>query len=302
MIIEFIVFILSLSALIIGAELLVSGSERLALRFGISPFIIGASLIAIGTSLPEMAASIAASLKNSSTLAIANVVGSNIFNIIAILGISFIVLKKSEIKRDFFQKDSAWLLFPLFTFLVIIYDGKISRVEGFILIALMVSYIMFLVNNNEKVEIEKDEFSGIKVFLSILIGFIFLIKGADYTISSAIKLANSLGVSKWIIGVFLIALGTSLPELIVSVAAARRGNLELILGNIIGSNIANITMVIGASAIVREIEVRINLFDIIFLIISSFSLVFITANKIYNRSSGLYLLILLIIFVMNETK
>ena len=305
---EYLIFVISLTALIYGADFIINESERIALHFNISSFVIGASLIAVGTSLPEMAASMTASYYHKSDMAVANVIGSVIFNISLVLGLVFLVAKKINPKRDLFTKDSAWGLFPVLIFILMIIDGKISRIDGILFLFVMVAYIIFLssdakeLTNEVDEELKKEKFNWLKSIFFLGIGFILVVGGADYTIQSASGIARSWGVSEWLISLLLIAFGTSLPELVVSIKAARKGNADMAIGNIIGSNVANFSMVLGASALVNPLLVNIqkNIFDIVAVLIVSVMLVFITANRLYTKSAGIVLLALLALVLQNS--
>lgn len=311
---EFIIFIVSMAALIWGADMLIEESERIALRFHISEFVIGATLIAIGTSLPEMAASISASLEGKSQMAVANVIGSNIFNIAMILGVIFIIAKSINPDRDFFAKDSYWALVPIMVFVLMILDGEISRFDGILLLLLMGAYILFLLSeatglindqleelSNEIEEEGKATFAWSKTLPLLLLGFILVVVGANFTIESASSIATSFGVSEWVIGIIMLSLGTSLPELIVGVTAALKNRVEMAIGNIIGSNMANTTIVLGVAALTRpmDFELETYIFDVSMMIVVTLMLVFITANRLYNKPAGISLLIALALFMEN---
>jgi cation:H+ antiporter len=297
-----------MGALIYGADFIIEQSEKIALHYNISPFIIGATLIALGTSLPEMAVSMSASFKGSKDIAVANVIGSNIFNISLVLGFVFLVSKSIKPKRDLFAQDSSWSLFPILVFLLMSIDGVISRIDGFLFLILMLAYLLFLIQSNQleqiDEEIAKEKFEWTKTILLLLVGFVFVIGGADFAIDSAGNIARSFGVSEWIIGLFLVAFGTSLPELVVSVKAAMQNNADMAIGAIIGSNVANFTMVLGLSAIVNPLTVDLhaNFFDIMAALIVSVMLVFITANKLYNKSAGLVMMTVLALVILNGFK
>ena len=302
------IFIISLAALIYGADLLIAQSERIALKFGISEYVIGATLIAVGTSLPEMAASIAANYNGKADIAVANVIGSNILNITLVLASVFLMAKKIQPLRDFFYKDSSWALFPIFIFLIMAIDKQFDRFDALLLIALMGAYILFLRNNGSEVleleeddleELEKSPFSWLRVSTILVFGFILVIIGADFTIESASNIARSLGVSEWIIGIIMVSLGTSLPELIVSIVASIKGKADMAIGNIIGSNMANITIVLGSAALVKPIDIDLSKysFDIATMAVATIMLVFITANKMYGKPAGISLLIILLLFL-----
>ncbi len=309
---DFVIFVIAMAALIWGADLLVRESERIALKFKISEFIIGATLIALGTSLPEMAASIAASADGKSQIAIANVIGSNILNITLVLGTIFLISKTINPDRDFFAKDSTWALVPIFIFILMLFDGMISRFDAILLFLLMGAYIMFLLREAKgliaadieeaKEDLEKgsqQEFMWIKSLPMILLGLFMIIGGASFTIESASAIAKDFGVSEWIIGIIMISLGTSLPELVVSISAAVKGKVDMAIGNIIGSNMANTTIVLGAAALINPMQINTvdYLFDISTMLISTLMLVFIAANKLYTKPAGITLFIVLALFM-----
>ena len=307
---DYIIFVVSLTVLIYGADIIINQSEKIALRFGISEYIIGATLIAFGTSLPEMAASINASIHGKAELAVSNIIGSNIINITLVIGVVLLISKKINPDRDFFAKDSSWALFPVLIFVAIVFDNQITRVSGIAMLMLMFAYILFLLNHqdnamdmveDEDLEDAKKDFNLIKTTALLIVGFITVIYGADYTISSASNIAKSFGVSEWIVGVILVAFGTSLPELIVSIMAAKSGKADMAIGNIIGSNMANISVALAGAAIANPIYLDFSkyTFDIVVLVIATFMLVFITANKMYSKPAGISLLILLTIFLQH---
>ena len=305
---EYIIFVVSLSALIYGADFIINESERIALHFGISSFVIGASLVAVGTSLPEMAASMTASYYHKSDMAVANVIGSVIFNISLVLGLVFLIAKNINPKRDLFTKDSAWGLFPVLIFVVMSIDGKISRFDGMMFVFVMVAYVIFLSSDAKELtdeideNLKKEKFNWLKSIFLLGIGFILVVGGADYTIQSASNIARNLGVSEWLISLLLIAFGTSLPELVVSIKAARKGNADMAIGNIIGSNVANFSIVLGGSALINPLTINLhkNIFDIIAVLTVSVMLVFITANKLYSKSAGIVLLVMMALVIQNS--
>jgi len=307
---DFVIFIVAMGVLIWGADLIIEQSERIALRFNISEFIIGATLIALGTSLPEMAASIAASYNGRAEIAVANVIGSNILNITLVLACVFLIAKNINPNRDFFAKDSTWALVPVLIFILMIIDGVISRFDAMLLLLLMGAYLMFLLQDAKDMP-EEDlhipdnaTFSWSKVIPMILAGFIMIVVGAHFTVESASTIAKSFGISEWVIGILMISLGTSLPELTVSISAAMKGKVDMAIGNIIGSNMANTTVVLGAAALVNPliIDAPSYLFDIATMIVATLILVFITANKLYNKSAGLSLIIILGLFLNNTMQ
>jgi cation:H+ antiporter len=305
---DFVIFIMAMGALIFGADFVVNQSERIALRFNISEFIIGSTLIALGTSLPEMAASMAASFDNKPEIAIANAVGSNIMNITLVLGVIFLISKPFNPKRDFFAKDSIWALMPILVFLLMSIDGEIGKFDATLLFVLMFAYLLFLLQDAQSEEVEevnqslRKKFSWLNSIALLFVGFMLVVVGASFAIDSASNIASSFGVSQWIIGVLIIAFGTSLPELIVSVTAVIKGKTGMAIGNIIGSNLANTTMVIGGAAMVNNLKINLHAYhyDLALMTAATVMLIYITANKLYSKPAGISLLIVLALFLYEK--
>ena len=306
---EFIIFILAMSALIYGADFIIKESERIALHFDISHFVIGATLVAFGTSLPEMAASMMASSAGKSDMAVANVIGSVIFNITLVLGVVFLIAKKMNPKRNLFDRDSAWVIVPVVLFFIMAQDGEIGRFDGILYLLLMASYIIFLFSGSKEDlageiddSLTKEKFNWTKTVILLAIGFALTIGGASFVIESGTNIARDFGISEWIIGIFLISLGTSLPELAVSLVAVKKGNAEMSIGNIIGSNVANFSMVLGAASLINPLTVDLmaNKFDMIIMASASAILLFILANKLYNKAAAIFLLTILALFIQNS--
>jgi len=307
---DFVIFILAMAGVIFGADFIINQSERIALHLNISEFIVGSTLIALGTSLPEMAASMAASFNNKPELAIANAVGSNIMNITLVLATIFIISKPFNPGRDLFSKDSIWALMPILIFLLMSLDGRIGTFDATLLFLLMFAYLLFLLQDSrsEKItEIDpelKRNFSWFKSIPLLFVGFSMVVVGASFAIDSASNIAAHFGVSEWLIGVVVIAFGTSLPELIVSVTAALKGKVGMAIGNIIGSNLANITMVVGGAAMVNNLKIDLATYayDFAVMTVATIMLVYITANKLYSRPAGISLLIVLSLFLYEKVN
>ncbi len=301
----YIIFLISMTSLIYGANHIVNQSEKIALHFKIPSFIIGATVIALGTSLPEMAASVTASYEGKSDMAVANVLGSVTFNISLVLGAIFLLSKNLKPKRDIYKNDSVWIIIPPVFFLLMSYDGVLSRFDGVVFFILMFAYLLFL-NNDRKIllnsidkDILKEKFAWGKTSGFLIIGFIFVIVGAKYTIQSASQIALNFGISEWVIALILIAFGTSLPELVVSIIAVRKNNADMAIGNIIGSNVANFAVVLGSAALVNPLHVDLakSGFDVLCMISSSIILVYITATKLYNKPAGIVLLSIIVLML-----
>jgi len=304
--VDFIIFFAAMSALVYGADFIIKESERIALHFNISHFVIGATLIAFGTSLPEMAASMMASGAGKSDMAVANVVGSVTFNITLVLGIVFF-LANLKPERDLFSKDSAWVIMPVVIFILMAYDGVISRFDGALFLLMMVAYLAFLFSSSkDDLEGELDEdlanekFGWGKTLVLLGIGFVLTIGGAHFVVESGSSIARMFGVSEWLIGLFLIALGTSLPELVVSLVALKKGNADMSIGNIIGSNVANFSMVVGGASLLNPLQVLpAQYFDIGIMIAASIALFLILSNKLYNKAGAIFLLSILALSIQN---
>jgi cation:H+ antiporter len=308
--VEFLIFILAMGALIWGADKIVEESEKIAIHLNISEFVIGATLVALGTSLPEMAASMAASATNHPNIAISNVIGSNILNITLVLAVIFLIAKEITPDRDFFAKDSIWALVPIMIFLLMSIDGIITRFDAALLLLLMGAYVMFLIQDakgigSEEVdELAREKFSWLSTILWVVIGFVLVAGGAHFAVESASSIARGFGISEWVIGIVMISFGTSLPELVVSVAAAVKGKVEMAIGNIIGSNLSNTTVVLGAAALVKPLGFSLSAyaFDVSTMVVATLMLVFITANRLYSKPAGISLVIILGLFLNNTLQ
>jgi len=308
--VDFVIFILAIGALIVGADFIINQSEKIAIHFNISEFIIGATVIALGTSLPEIAASVVASINDKPEMALSNAIGSNIFNITLVLAVIFIISKNINPHRNFFAKDTTWALVPIMLFILMGVDGNIGKFDAVLLLVLMFAYILFLLNDapilgkEEMDEIKsRRNFNWFKVIIKFIVGFILVVGGAHFTVESASGIATNFGISDRVIAIILISFGTSLPELVVSVTASLKGKVDMAIGNIIGSNLANIALVVGLSALASPQPIPIDLtfkptiFDIATMTVATIMLIYITANKLYSKPAGISLLILLALFL-----
>ncbi len=258
--------IAGLVLLVGGAEALVRGASRLAARFGISPLIIGLTVVAFGTSAPETAVSVQASLNGSGDIAVGNVIGSNIANILLILGLSALVAPL-VVSRQLVRLDVPVMIGAGLMTFALAWNGSISRLDGIVLLMLLVLYTAFLViaSKNEKKRVQTDEFAdaygveeAAKPFgwlvqlLLVLVGLGLLVFGSNLLIEGAVALARALGLSELVIGLTVIAVGTSMPELATSLLAVYRGERDIAVGNVVGSCIFNLLLVLGAGAVVSS--------------------------------------------------
>ncbi len=241
-----------------GADWFVEGASKLAEKFGIPQIVIGLTIVAMGTSLPEAAVSIASAAKGSADIAIGNVVGSNIMNVLLILGLTS-VIKSIPVKKQTMTYEIPFvILVTVVLFGLGYFDGKVGRADGVILWVFMVVYLFYLrwraKQGDELEEVGDDKPMPLwKMILMILVGAAMIVLGSDVAVDAATALARLAGVSERVIGLTIIAFGTSLPELVTSVAAARKGKTDIAIGNIVGSNIFNILFVIGTTALITPV-------------------------------------------------
>ncbi len=248
------VFALSLLILIKASDYFTSAAEKIGIFFGIPTFIIGATIVAFGTSLPELVTSLIAVFNNSSEIVAANVIGSNITNILLVLGIVTITCGKIKINFNIIHIDLPFLVGSSFLLAIAIWDGKFDLFDTFLFLSALTVFIWYTMTKREKQESNREVSENekkiiVKALVTLVLSCLFIYLGARYTIESVIKLAEILNVKKEIIAVSAIALGTSLPEVMVSLSAARKGNAEMAVGNILGSNIFNSFAVMGIPAL-----------------------------------------------------
>ena len=282
-----------------GGELLVTGSLRLAQSFKISPFIIGATVIGFGTSTPELAVSLMASLQDSGDLALGNVIGSNITNIGLVLGLTALIVPLT-IEKQRFIDESPPLIITSLIIVVFAWNNYLGRTEGFIMICLLVIYLWRAFQTKEKTDLDLSEnhlFSeyGGSSFqtLLVILGIIMLILGANWMVEGATGIARKLGVSEWFIGVSIVALGTSLPELVSSLIAAKKGHGEMAIGNVFGSNIFNILMVIGTTSLVQPLSIGEEIYtDLIYTTaLTCLLLLLIGMGNVIGKRDGIILIV-----------
>lgn len=256
LVIQILLLALGFVMLVKGADWFVDGAAGIAAKFGIPQLVIGLTIVAMGTSAPEAAVSITAALKDNADITIGNIVGSNILNVLVILGISACITTLAVAKSTVKIEIPAMIAIT-FLLLGLGWDGSISFVDGLILWAVFLVYFVYLFfmtkNNPEEVEEELQTSSWWKLLGLTLIGLILIVWGSDVTVDAATYIAKIIGLSERFIGLTIVALGTSLPELFTSVMAARKGNADIAIGNIVGSNLFNILFVVGTSALVTTI-------------------------------------------------
>lgn len=282
--------------LVKGADWFVDGSSGIATKFKIPQLVIGLTIVAMGTSAPEAAVSITSALKGNAGITIGNIVGSNILNILIILGLSALVTPLAVAKSTI-KVDMPFMIAITCILLAMGYDGTVNLLEGIVLLVIFVSYICYLMyvalmerkQNTEEVK----EVSVLKAIVWTVVGLVLIVWGSDVTVDAATKIAKILGLSERFIGLTIVALGTSLPELFTSVMAARKGNADIAIGNIVGSNIFNILFVVGLSASIISVpfldgfrfDMLVSLFAAVLLLLC------VLKNQKLNRWAGILMLV-----------
>ncbi|REL38821.1 sodium:calcium antiporter [Rhodohalobacter sp. SW132] len=286
-------FIAGLTLLIFGAELLVRSSSRLAASVGISKLVIGLTVVAFGTSAPELAVGIEAGLNDQSDILLGNVIGSNLTNTLLILGLSALIIPL-KVHKNLIRFDLPVMIGSTILLIFLAYNNVLSTFECLVLIFFLFAYLVALVRFSGKTDFTKKEtLQAGSPWLNLLftvIGLVMLIAGARWLVESATIFAEMAGVSELVIGLTVVAIGTSLPEIVTSVFAALKGEKDLAVGSIVGSNILNILSVIGISGLfipeipVQEALIRVDL--MVLLGISVLCLPFFYSGKIINRTEG----------------
>ena len=307
------ILVAGFAALVKGADIFVDGSSSLARIFNVPPVIIGLTIVAMGTSMPELAVSISAALAGSSEIALSNVVGSNIFNLLVVLGVCAVIhpvpVDSVILKRDFPFSIIATLGIFLAVALSAFFGGDffnlkmeadagaISRGLGIIILATFIAYIMYLIFNARKNLVSEEENAKSiplwKCLLFIVLGLFLIIAGGKAVVYSAQNIARFFGMTETLIGLTVVAIGTSLPELVTSIVAARKGETSLAVGNVIGSNIFNLLFILGVSASIHPVSVNAaSVYDMAILIfVSVLTWIFsMTGRRIY-RLEGMIMLL-----------
>ena len=260
MIIEVIFLVLGLVLLVVGSDLLLRSSVDLSLKYNVSKLVIGLTIVSFATSAPELLISVSSVLKDSSDIAISNVIGSNIANIGMVFSIALlfvtIKIKKENIKYDF-----PWLIIVSLLFIWFLQDSQIDRFEGLVFTSVLFLFIIFSfkvrANENEDLDdLSTSNMSLSKIFIFLALSSILLYSGSELFVESSIFFANYFGVSERVIGLTMVAMGTSLPELATTLVAIYKKEIDISIGNIIGSNIFNILAVIGITSIIRTLSIK----------------------------------------------
>ena len=295
MLMELVLLVAGFVMLIKGADIFVEGAAGIAAKFGIPQLVIGLTIVAMGTSAPEAAVSIAAACKGNADITIGNVVGSNIMNILVILGVTAVIVAVAVQTSTVRYEIPFVILVSVVLLFMGALDGKIGRIDGVILWLLFLVYLiyLFVMTKHRKEEEEAQTDAPVwKMMLFVVLGAALIVIGADVSVDAATEIARVIGLSERFIGLTIVALGTSLPEFCTSVVAARKGKADLAIGNIVGSDIFNILFVVGTTALIVPVP-----FNPAFVIDSAVAIgaavllwICVVKNKKLVRSAGIVML------------
>ncbi|MCK9450257.1 MAG: calcium/sodium antiporter [Bacteroidales bacterium] len=311
MTITYVLFAVGFVILILGANLLVNGSVSLGLRADLSPLVIGLTVVAFGTSLPELVINVFASLKGSSDLAIGNVLGSNIMNIFLILGVSALIMPL-HVERISIYRDIPVGLFATLFFGLIAngyfmgFDLVINRFDGFMLLAMFGLYLWFTLKKGKPIEVDIDiekqvPASWTKTLLLIFGGLVGLYFGGEWVSEGALEVARAFGISETAVGLTIVAAATSLPELVTAIVAAMKNKIEIVMGNVLGSNIINIFIVLGTSAVINPLayqtQLNVELGMVVAANLALVALIYLGKGKRLSRIEGTLLIMIYAVFI-----
>lgn len=306
----YIILLIGFLLLIKGADFFVEGSSSIAKKFNIPSLIIGLTIVAFGTSAPEAAVSITAAIRGQNEMAIANVVGSNIFNILFVVGVTAMI-KPIYVQKSTILKEFPFLLLSSIVLAILAYDvwfqgynqNILTRADGLIFIALFIIFIYYLIDMaiNSNDETSEENYKVMPLSKSILLsigGLLGIIIGGNFVVNSASDIAMSLGMSENLVGLTIVAIGTSLPELATSIVAAKKGESDIAIGNAVGSNIFNILFVLGVSSCISNVPVQAEAFTDMFVMIVSTIIVYVLAisNRKINKVEGMIISLLYIAY------
>lgn len=306
MLLNVVVLLIGFALLIKGADWFVDGSAGVARKLRVPTLIIGMTIVAMGTSAPECAVSVAASLKGSNSMAISNVIGSNFFNLLVVCGVCALFktlpIQRSTLKTEFPLSILAGILLVVMGY----FGMSISRLDGGILLAVFACFLAWMVISARKArnaaaeEDDEKAMPGWKCAVYIVVGIVAIVVGGDYVVDSASAIASAFGLTQTLIGLTIVAFGTSLPELVTSIVAAKKGEVDMALGNVIGSNLFNVLFVIGVAAVVSPMAmIWENVIDgILLAIVSLIALFFAIRGENINRREGAAMIAMYVIYIV----
>ena len=311
---SFLILIIGFALLIKGADVFVEGASSIAKKFNVPSMIIGLTIVAMGTSAPEAAVSITSSLAGQNDMSVANVVGSNFFNILVVLGVSSIIAKL-PVQKETIKKDTPFLILVSGLLLIFGINLKLGRIEGIALLSLFTYFLVSTIKSAKMatdstssetgetaIAIETESSSQIslpKTILISLVGIVGIVVGGDMVVNSATSIATSFGMSANLVGLTIVAVGTSLPEFVTSIVAIKKGETEIAIGNVIGSNLFNILLVLGLAATINPIAMSMSAFiDIVFMVLITLLLyMFMKKDNSLVKKQGIVLVVLYIAYM-----
>ena len=309
MYIQILLFIIGVAVLYAGGMVFIRGASNAAYIFNIRPIIIGLVVVAFATSAPEFCVSVLAAIKRNQSLAIGNIIGSCICNITMVLGVSAIV-KPVKVQSLMLRREMPILLIATMVLFIFSIDSSINRIEAFFLLGLFIAFILYCIKNAKNIQKDKDfsnqdKRSRPSAFVLLLSGLIGLLGGAYIVVNSAVVLARYIGVSELVIGLTLVAVGTSLPELFASISAAKQGEGDIAIGNVIGSNIFNILAIVGVVGIISPIALDSSVIYLSFPVLLLFAVILVPIIKTdytISRKEGTVLLFGYFLYLLGVLK
>ncbi len=303
---DILILVIGFIFLIKGADLFVEGAAGLAKKFKVPAMIIGLTIVAMGTSAPEAAVSITSALQQQNELSVANVVGSNFFNVLVVLG-ACAIITPLPINKNTIKKDMPILIGSSLVLLLMAFDLFISRIEGIILLVLFISFIIYTIRsarNDSSYEVDlseipQEDMKALNIIFYCTIGLLGILLGGNLVVESATNIATQFGMSANLVGLTIVAVGTSLPELITSLVATRKGETELAVGNVIGSNVFNILLIIGLSGTISPLAfASVAFIDIIFMLVITGLLLWIIKKGSITKKDGYFMIAIYAIYML----
>jgi cation:H+ antiporter len=295
---------ISIFVLVRGADLFVTGSKKIGFRLGMSPFIIGVLIVGLGTSLPELASSVAGVISGVPEIVIANAVGSNITNILLIVGVLAAFGGTVYIKQDLLRTELPIFLIATVHFIAAVYDGVVDRLEGLLLFGTFFAYLWYLFSDSSGTstddEVVEEEGTLLRATVFIILGLAALLVGAHFTVVNAVNLASAFAIPIGLVSIAAIAIGTSLPELFVSIQAMKTGEADLAVGNVFGSNAFNMLLVVGLPALLAPLPADRVVMEIGLTVLAAASIIFFVSGlaRQIMRWEGLMMLLFFGFFLL----
>ncbi len=307
MLTSILILVVGLALLYYGSSLLVEGAAATAVMFSVRPVIIGLTIVSLATSAPELLVSLVAAIKGSEGISLGNILGSNVINIALVLGASAMI-KPVDINPQVARIELPYMILVSLVFWVVCLDGTINRIDGLILMALLVAFLAYGVLTASDASDKQENHTPnqtagriVKQSARIIIGIFMLAYGANFVVKEAIEMAMIIGLSQTFIGISVVALGTSLPELATSVVAASKGESDISVGNVVGSNLFNICLVMGVVGMLNPmtIDTGLHRFEFPFMVVIAVMLgIMAWTSKGVGKKSGLILIIMFFIYIL----